>query len=199
MTEIKSALELALSRTQDIKGDKEQLTASERRNDGKRLASKFLNPGDEAVDPASAIKKFPNDAAGFVREGFFQTLTANLSLPVDGEYKSALRHLEEGMHVVIKERRQISYLFQQVDQFFEQYLQTREQVAEQLKQQYEPQLREKERLLAKQMGAQVKLAPESDPEFVNILSKNLSRLEAQYNQALAQVKDELARLFNPKR
>ena len=35
MTEIKSALELALERTQDIQGDKETLKANELRNKGK--------------------------------------------------------------------------------------------------------------------------------------------------------------------
>lgn len=199
MTEIKSALELALEKTQDIESDKGTLLANERRTDGKRLASKYLKPGDEKTDIADALKQFKNDEGNFVREGFFETILANLNLPSDAEYKERLKHLESGIHMVTKEKRQVSYLFQQVDQFLEQYLQTKEQVNEQLKTQYEPQLKEKERLLAQQMGAQITLTPESDPEFMNLLAKNYARLDEQYNQALGQVKEELKRVASFKK
>ena len=133
MTEIKSALELALERTQNIEGNKEILVANERKNDGKRLASRFLQPGDESVDVSGELKKLNKDDAKLVREGFFETMLANLTLPNDGEYKTRLKLIEDGVHLVSKERRQISYLFQQVDQFYEQFLQTKEQISEQLK------------------------------------------------------------------
>jgi hypothetical protein len=199
MTEIKSALELALEKTQDIESDKGTLLANERRTDGKRLASKYLKPGDEKTDIAGAFKQFKNDEGNFVREGFFETILANLNLPSNAEYKERLKYLESGIHLVTKEKRQVSYLFQQVDQFFEQYLQTKEQVNEQLKTQYEPQLKEKERLLAQQMGSQITLTPESDPEFMNLLAKNYARLDEQYNQALGQVKEELKRVASFKK
>ena len=195
MTEIKSALEIALERTKDIKGDKETLMANDRRNVGKRLASKYLNPVGEKSDPNEAFKSHSGEEARWVKEGFFQTLIANLSLPADDSYEEGLRNFEKGFLFVIKEKKQLNYLFQQLEQFFRQYLQTRDQVQDQLKQQYEPKLREKEKLLAKQMGGQIHLTPEADPEFIDILSKNLSRLEAQYYQALGQIKDELGRLF----
>jgi len=197
MTEIKSALEIALERTKDIQGDKETIIANERRNLGKRIASKYLNPAEEKSDPGKELKQHGGQEGAYVREGFFQTLLANLSLPSDEAYKDHLKRIESGLLFVMKERRQVGYLIQQIDQFFEQYLQTRDQVTEQLKQQYEPQLREKEKQLAQQMGAQIHLTPESDPEFANLLSKNLARLEEQYNQALGQAKDELSRMFRP--
>ena len=200
MTEIKSALEIALERTSEIKDDKQTLTANERKQEGKRLASKFLAPAaEDAPDPSSEFKRYSRDEAPYVREGFLETILANLSLPNDGDYKERLTQLEKALQFIVKDKRQLSYLFQQVDQFFEQYLQTKQQVEEQLKQQYEPQLREKERALAQQMGAQIQLKPESDPEFMNLLSKNLTRLEEQYNQALGQVKDELTRIARIKR
>lgn len=200
MTEIKSALEIALERTSEIKGDKQTLTANERKQEGKRLASKFLAPAaEDTPDPSSEFKRYSRDEAPYVREGFLETILANLSLPNDGDYKERLTQLEKALQFIVKDKRQLSYLFQQVDQFFEQYLQTKQQVEEQLKQQYEPQLREKERALAQQMGAQIQLKPESDPEFMNLLSKNLTRLEEQYNQALGQVKDELTRIARIKR
>lgn len=199
MTEIKSALEIALERTRDIKGDKETMIANERRNFGKRIASRYLNPTEEKVDPEKELKQYGGDEGAHVRDGFFQTILANFSLPTDESYKDQLKKIETGLLFVMKERRQVGYLMQQIDQFFDQYLKTRDQVTEQLKQQYEPQLREKEKKLAQQMGATIRLTPESDPEFINILSKNLSRLEEQYAQALQQAKDELTKMFKPRK
>ncbi|MAG13843.1 MAG: hypothetical protein CMN78_04535 [Spirochaetales bacterium] len=198
MTEIKSALELALERTQDIQGDKETLKANELRNKGKLLASAYLNPhgNHEEKDPLSRLKSYSGKELGWVKEGFFRVMVANINLPVDADFVDKVKRVEDGLHAVLREKRQISYMFQQVREFFEQYLGSRDQMEESVKQQYEPQMREKERLLAQQMGAEIHLSPESDPEFVSLLAKNFSRLEEQYNQALQQVKDQLKQLFD---
>ena len=74
-------------------------------------------------------------------------------------------------------------------------MEAREQIETGVKEQYEPKLREKEVLLEKQMGAKVHLTHEQDPEFLALLSKNYSRLDEQYNQALQQVKDQLKQLL----
>ena len=96
---------------------------------------------------------------------------------------------------MIKEKKQVTYIFQQVSQFFEQYMQAREQIEAGVKEQYEPKLREKERMLEQQMGAKVQLTHEQDQEFLALLSKNYSRLDEQYNQALGQVKDQLKQML----
>ncbi len=199
MTEIKSAFEIAMERTQDIKSNKETLVANEHKNIGKRLASEFLDPAKDDVDVMGTFKKYSVKEQRWVKQGFIEALCANISLPNDRDYGDRLATLEKGITLVIKEKRQVRHIFQQVQQFFEQYLDTQDQVGEQLKEQYASKLREKEEQLSKQMGTQVKLNPESDPEFANILSKNLSRLEQQYNEALRQVKDEIKRMFESSR
>lgn len=197
MTEIKSALELALERTQDIQGDKETLKINNLKNDGKKLASAFLDPGEDTDDKeASAkFKSLSGEQQKVFREGFFSVMTANLTLPTAAGYESRLEILEKGLSLVIKDKKQISYIFQQVTQFFGQYLQSREQLVAAVKQQYEPRLREKEQMLAQQMGSEMKLTPEQDPEFASLLQKNYAQLEEQYNQALQQVKEQLAEMF----
>ncbi len=199
MTEIKSAFEIAMQRTEDIKSNKETLVANEHKNIGKRIASEFLDPAKKDIDVTKTFKKYSGKEQRWVKEGFLETMTANISLPNDKNYGEKLETLEKGINLVVKEKRQVRYIFQQVQQFFDQYLSTQDQVEEQLKQQYQSKLREKEEALSKQMGTQVNLSPESDPEFANILSKNLARLEQQYNEALGQVKDELKRLFESSR
>ena len=196
MTEIKSALEIALERTKDIKGDKESLKADERKNAGRRLASSIIDPHEDEGDAVKKLKEYKGQELAWVQEGFFQTLLANLSLPSDDSYRERLKTLEKGLNAVVKDKRRVSYIFQQLEQFFQQYLQTKEQVGQNLKQQYAPRLKEKEEALAKQLGGQsVHLAPESDPEFVNLLSKNLARLDEQYHDALRKLKEDMKQLI----
>lgn len=199
MSEIKSALELALERTKDIQGDKETIAENKHKDDGKKLASQLLNPQADGENPVEKLKTYSGKELQWVREGFFQVLDANLTLPQDDAFTDKVKLLEKGYLAIIKDRKQVNYIIQQVKQFFEQYLQNREKLFEAVKQQYEPQLREKEKMLAKQMGAAIKLEPESDPEFVSLLSKNQSQLEQQYTEALQQVKEEFKRIFSGRR
>ena len=196
MTEIKSALEIALARTQDIQGDKETLKNNELKNDGKKLASSFLDPGSEVGenDVSSKLKSLSGSERDPFIDGFFSVLQANLTLPQTDSFSDRLSQLEKGFQAIIKEKKQVAYIFQQVSQFFDQYLQARDQIEAGVKEQYEPKLREKERLLEQQMGAKVALTHEQDQEYLALLSKNFSRLDEQYNQAMQQVKDQLKQM-----
>ena len=197
MAEIKSALEIALARTQDIQGDKETLKNNQLKNDGKNLASAFLDSTSDVDESkiVSNLKSLSREERKPFEEGFAGVMLANLTLPLTDAYADKLSFLEKGFQVILKEKKQVAYVFQQVSQFFEQYLEAREQIETGVKEQYEPKLREKELALEQQMGAKVQLTHEQDPEFLALLSKNYSRLEEQYNQALLQVKDQLKQLL----
>lgn len=196
MTEIKSALEIALEKTREIKGDKETLTANELKNAGRRLASTLIDPHDDTSDPIAKLKSYAEKERKSVRDGFVDVLLANFNLPTDDTYAPKLTLMEKGFQAIMRDRRQVSYIMQQVKQFYEQYLQNRSQLRERVKEQYAPRLREKEEAIAKQLGTQVKLDPESDPEFGSLLARNYGRLEEQYNEALQQVRDELRRIYD---
>ena len=196
MTEIKSALEIALARTQDIQGDKETLKLNELKNEGKKLASAYLDQLSETGERevASKLKSLPDSEKKPYVEGFSGVLIANLTLPSGDEFDEKLTALEKGFQTIVKDKKQVTYIFQQISQFFEQYIKTRLQIENAVKEQYEPKLREKERLLEQQMGAKVHLTHEQDQEYLALLSKNYSRLDEQYNQALGQVKDQLKQM-----
>lgn len=202
MTEIKSALEIAMAKTQDIKGDKNTLKMNELKNQGKKLASEFLDPVSKVSerDVIAKLKSLPGEEKKAYVDGFFKVMLANLTLPSSDAYAEKLGErletLEKGMQAVLKDRKQTSYIFQQIQQFFEQYLNTREQIEESVKAQYEPKLREKERALEQQMGAKVNLTHEQDQEYLALLSKNYGRLDEQYNEALQQVKDQFEQMLN---
>ncbi|WP_367277248.1 DUF6657 family protein [Oceanispirochaeta sp.] len=82
-------------------------------------------------------------------------------------------------------------MFSQLQQLFSQYLSNLDQLEETMKKQFEPQLRQKELKMRQQTGRDIHLTPEQDPEFLQILSEQISRLDQQYNDVLKQAKEQI--------
>lgn len=196
MARIKSAIEIALEKSEGIKADKDTLSAHTYKNEGKKLASDFLNPeGREAQDPKEAFKKYGDKERAWVQEGFFSVCLANLALPPDGGYETKLERLSSALQILIKDKKNLTYLFKQLGQFFGQYISTQEQVTKNLEARFEPQLRAREQQLSQQMGTPVRLQASQVPEFAALLKKNLAGLDTQYRDVLGQAKEELTRMF----
>lgn len=193
---IKSALEIALEKTKEIKVDKESLAAHDVAEEGKRLAGRLLAGEIDAKGLNAALKERKGKEAVWLKEGCFSTLAANLTLPQSEEFKEKTGRLEEGFIVLTGEKRQVAHLFEQINQFFDQYLENQDQIMEALEKQFAPRLREREQELARQLGSEVKLSPSQDPEFGKALKQHLGRLESQYGEALQQAKEQLKTLFS---
>ena len=194
MSEIKSALELALERTADVKSDRSSLEAHEARQVGMRLAGKFLeNP---STDPAREIKQLDKPKQRPTKEGFYQVMVSHLALPGQESDVQRLQTVQRGLQAVIRDRRLVEGLMEQVTQYLQQYLDTKNQLTERLRQQFEPRLRQKEQQIAEQTGRRVRLDPANDAEFVQALNQNLQRLQAQYAQVIDQAKEQLDQLLS---
>ena len=81
MAEIKSALEIALERTQDVEANKEALEANTFMTEGKKAVSKFLS--EENVDLKKLLEGLDKKHLRHIKEGALQALLANLKLPLD--------------------------------------------------------------------------------------------------------------------
>lgn len=194
MSEIKSALELALERTADVKGDKKKLEAHESRQKGMRLAGKFID--DQSVDVKAEIKRMDRSQQPAVREGFYQVLLSHLALPTQESDVQRLQTVRNGLQQIVRDTNLVDGLMDQVMQYMQQYLDTKNQLTERLRQQFEPRLRQKEEQIAQQTGRQVKLDPANDPEFAQALNDNLQRLQGQYAQVIDQAKEQFDQLFS---
>jgi hypothetical protein len=193
MTHIKSALEIALEKTDTIKSDKSALIAAEGREEGKKLASAFFqNPG---MDLAKELKGISPEKLSAVKDGFFQVVLANLTLPRDEEEIKKLDPIAAALGILVESKGRINTLKTQLSQFFSQWLDDKNHLDEALRQQFEPILRQKEAQLARQIGRSVKIDPKTDPDYLKAWSKNMGNLESQYGNALAQAKKDLAELF----
>jgi len=200
MTHIKSALEIAMERTEGVTGDPEKLARDKLVKEGKRIASSFMSISEEttAVDMKEKLKAYSGKELGWVKEGIYQTLVANLVLPVADTYREKLSIIAKGLPEIIPDKKRISMIFDQLRQFFDQYLENKKAMRTQLEQQYAPRLRQREAQLGKQTGQQVRLSPMQDPDFVNLLQRNMGQLDERYSESLNGLKGELRRMFEEK-
>ncbi|MFO8063754.1 MAG: DUF6657 family protein [Spirochaetota bacterium] len=197
MGEIKSALELALEKTKDVKTDPKTVEAHEHRNIGKRLATRLQEESD--FDLKKELKQYSGEQRAWVEEGLFQVVLTSISLPTAEEELERVEPLRAGLAVILGNTKELQYLFQQLHSLLKQYLDNRKELIESIRNQYSQRMRQREEQLSKQYGTQVQMDPASDPEFSKALQDNLGRLREQYEGVLDQVRDELSRMFDERR
>jgi hypothetical protein len=195
--EIKSALELALEKTKDVKSDPKTVEAHEHRTVGKRLASRLQE--ESGFDLKKELKAYSGEKRRWVEEGFFEVILSSISLPASEEDLDRLTTIRDGLAVVVGSGRDLQYVFQQLHGLFKQYLDNRQQLIENIRSQYSQRMQQREQELSRQYGTQVKMDPSSDPEFSKTLQDNLGRLRDQYDGVVDQVRGELSRMFENRR
>lgn len=190
MGKIKSALELAMEKTADLKVDRTAVRKNTLTREGKVSASSFLdNP--KKSDIKDRLNHYKGEEQNWFRSGAVETILANLTLPQIEADLVKLDLLSEALITLKSDKKQVNGIFGQLKQLFQQFLSNMDQLEEGLKQQYEPQLKQKEMQLREQTGQDIHLTADSDPDFMKLLSEQYSRMEQQYNEVLKQAKDEI--------
>ena len=195
MSKIKTALELALERTGDVKIDKEAIRRSEVVNKGKSLVGQFLNDPED-IDLEKQWQEIDKKEATWLREGMLDILLSNFTLP---RYETDIlrsQTISKGLQALTKSRsakKNIDDIMNQCQNLFKQYQENVNNLEENLRLQWEPLMRRKEEMLRQQTGQSIKLSPEQDPEFAKSLSEHLAELDAQYNEVLHKGKMEIRR------
>jgi len=193
MSEIKSALEIALERTKSVEADPKVMEESKYKTQGKQLVSKFLE--DNEFDLAGNLKSYDKKHLAWVKKGMLEVLNANLVLPHDQVGLTKVKNLGKAFSVLIRNRRLVDNMFNQLTGFFEEYLSERDRIEEGLRQQYMPRLRQKEEELSKKLGQPVHVDINADPEYAELLRRNLAQLQEKYGSALTQAKQQLGSVF----
>lgn len=192
---IKSSLEIALERTKDVPADPENLQASGFVTTGKRLVSQYLN--DPEFSLARKVREHGGKERQWLSQGVFDALSSNLALPSDEYGIKRNRRAIEGFAAILRDQRRLRILGQQLEQFFAEYFQERQQLKQNVDRQYAPRLQQKEEELARRTGTRVRLDPATDPEYVQLLRQQMALLEDRYGNVLQQVKQELSSMFGP--
>jgi hypothetical protein len=208
MAMIRSALEIALERSKDIKVDEAALEANELRAEGKKAAGRFLDD-PESAGLAEALSKHPKEKRAAARAGAFDVLSSQLQLPSNEAALDKIETLSAGFSAIAASSgsgllggvgsavadKRVQALFQQLAGFFKQYLDDMKNVEQAIRKQWAPKLREKERQMASRMGQNVRIDPMSDPEFAAFYKQNVSAVREQYQAALDKAKEDLASML----
>ena len=188
---IKTALEIALEKTEKVKGDKSSIDQFEAKQRGKKIANAFL--AGEA-DIADEIKKSPAGQQKSLKQGIFEVLVSQISLPAGKDDEKRIEVVGKGLGTVINNSR-FAAMYKQLTQIFSQYLQEAAHYEQAIRQQYAPKLRQKEEEVSRRLGREVRIDPFQDPEFAAFYNQNMNALKGNYEALVAQAKEEARLLF----
>jgi hypothetical protein len=194
MDKIKSAWEIALEKTKNVKADRESLKEHEYIERGKKIISAYLDNPKQA-DIKSSLHKTAENYRDLVKKGMIETLLSNFSLPLTDYIEQRNTSVRKAFLTLFPDSGEIDTIFNQLEQFFSRFNGDRKAIQEQIKGQYMPKLKQKAEAIARQLGTQVELDPFADPEFASLLKRSLSQFDEKYNTVLRQAKDELQRLI----
>jgi hypothetical protein len=192
MGRIKSALEIALEKTDSVKSDKDAIEQFNAKQEGKKLANAFLSDGE--IKLPEEIKKIPAAQRESLKQGIFDVLVSQISLPVVPDDEKRIDAIGRGLGAVISDS-SFTMMYKQLAHLLSQYLKEAAQYDQALRQQYAPRLRKKEEELSRRLGQEVRLDPLQDNEFVQFYNQNMNALRANYSGAIEQVKAEARNAF----
>jgi len=193
MGRIKSALEIALERTEAVKTDKASIGLFEAKQQGKRLANAFL--ADPSKNLEDELKQYPQDQLGNLKQGIFEVLAPQITLPTTPDDLPRIEAVGKGLQLLMRNAR-FAAMYKQLIQVLSQYLGEAAHFEQAIRQQYAPKLRQKEEELSRRMGREVRLDPFQDPEFAAFFNQNLNALKANYQAAIDQVRNEAQRIWD---
>ena len=198
MGKIKSALEIALERTESVKSDKSSIGQFDAKQKGKKLANEYLeglNAKSSGVKSLEdGIKTTAAEEQTSFKQGIFDVLVSQITLPSVKEDLARIETAGQGLNTVIGSKR-FGEIVKQLVQIMNQYLDEAANYEEAIKKQFAPKLRQKEEELSRRMGRQVKLDPFRDPEFAVFFNQNMNALKENYQAAVDQVREEAIKLF----
>ena len=192
MGKIKSALEIALERTESVKSDKDSIALFEAKQKGKKLANEFLEGTITALE--EELKKESGSARESLKQGIFDVLISRIALPATKDDLKRIESAGQGLNVVIGNK-QFADIVKQFNLVMSQYMDEAAQYEEAIKRQYAPKLRQKEEELSRRLGRHIKLDPFQDPEFVAFYNQHIHALKGNYQPAVNQIREEAARFF----
>ena len=194
MGKIKSAWEIALEKTEGITIDKEKMKYQSDVEKARKAAGSYML-ADKADDEAF-INNLKDIDPKAMKEGLLMTADANISLPESEEgNKERFRRIKTIIAIASDNNSNALALTDELIGFLNQYPLHRKDLVEKMKAQYKPILDEKSEKLSKQYGQDIHLSYESDKEFMEAASKNLERLENQYQQTVRNAKAQLKQMI----
>ena len=195
MGEIKSMWEIVSEKVKDISETPEEKDERERKEhilEGNKLAAKFLK--DDNFDLMAGIEEYKGDARKYVTEGAQSTLLANIVLPRNEVIKEENKRPMEGVWILKKDKDRVRDIFYRIEELFTEYGQAAKRTYVRLKHDFEVKTEGVERALEKELGLNVKVDVEHQPEFDKRWREVLNAINSRYIEGLTMIKEKLSSL-----
>jgi hypothetical protein len=181
---MKSALDRAMERADRIQIPEEKLKEMEYRSEGERIAARFFKEPD--CDLEAVLGDCDLNARQYILKALESILLQNLVLPRKESDITGNEKAFKGLSAIKKDKSAIQQAREQLENLSNYYTQARKQHYDQLKAQFEA--------MQQQTGVSAagNLHAEQTPEFQENWRQLSASLDAEYDKALDQLKQQIA-------
>jgi hypothetical protein len=194
MAEIKSTMDMVMERAARMAA-----TAAPANDDetlikkGMRLAADYIN-GKE-IDLSRELAAQPPTDRGEVGKGMTQTLLRNITLPRTKELQASAELALQAVLALAGKKNEVITICRELEQILKQYGQHKDQMTKQLEDAIKAQLEQQS--AARGQAGKVNINPAMHPQYREELSRMLTGLNNQYNDAMDQRKTMILQLLSP--
>jgi hypothetical protein len=194
MSEMKSAWEKAMEKVEKLgKLSEEELRQLEYQPVGNKLAARYLQETDYNLD-AELTKYKGTGIRKYVLQGVQEIFLRNISLPKNEHDMQTIRRAMSGLRLLKENKNLLDTILDRIANLLNYYGQARQQTHLQFKKDFESKLQEANQAMQQQMGAKVRIEPEQHPQFPEEWRRINSQLDAQYEKALEEHKQQILKL-----
>lgn len=194
MSEMKSAWEKAMEKAERLgKPSDEELKQVEHVPAGNKMAARYL--GEESYDLDAELTKYKGTGGRkYIIQGAQEIFLRNIALPRDEQAKQTTKKAMAGIKLLKENRNQLEAIFDRIENLITYYEQARQQSLTQFKQDFEAKLQQAARSLQQQAGAAGSIQAELQAQFQDEWRRISSELDAQYEKALEEHRQQIARI-----
>lgn len=194
MTEIKSTMDMVMERAARMAAAAAPAADNETFiKKGMRLAADYIN-GKE-IDLSRELAAQPPAEQGEVGKGMAQTLLRNITLPRTKELQASGELALQAILALAGKKNEVITICRELDQILKQYGQHKDQMTKQLEDAIKAQLEQQG--TARGQAGKVNTSPAMHPQYREELSRMLTGLNNQYNDAMDQRKAMILQLLSP--
>lgn len=197
--EIKSTLEIALEKAERFgKATREELEWERQKEKVLILVGKFLK--GEIESPFSELKEFlktqSKDSHKRLLALAVETLLKNIALPRDEFHLKEIQRTLGALKDAFKNIPQVDQLFNEFEKLLKDYQAHKKAIYQELLKRFSSGISALEKAVSEQLGAKVKLAPESHPQFQEEWNKIKEQLDKEYGRQIDYFKALLLKIVS---
>jgi hypothetical protein len=194
MSEMKSAWEKAMEKVEKLgKLSEEELKQLEYQPAGNKLAAKYLQETDFNLD-AEMTKYKGTGVRKYILQGAQEILLRSIVLPKNEHDMQTTGRAISGLRLLKENKKLLDTIIDRINNLLNYYEQARQQTYLQFKKDFETKLQEAKQTVQQQVGAKVRIEPEQHPQFMEEWRRINSQLDAQYERALEEQKQQIMQM-----